>query len=102
MSNCKNEDRRDQAFAECGFLKDESLSAAARGVLITALSLPKSTSVSIESLTAILPDGRTAVSSALAALEKRGYFKRECKNTENGRFRWELAFSSEPVFRTSK
>lgn len=92
----------DKKLSDCGFLKDSSLSAAARGVLATALSLPTDTSVSIESLTAILPDGRTAVSNALSALEKRGYFKRERKNTDNGRFRWELTFSGDPVFNTGE
>ncbi len=87
----------DKKLSDCGFLSDSNLSATARGVLATALSLPSNTSVSIDSLTAILPDGRTAVSNALSALEKRGYFKRERKNTDNGRFRWELTFSSEPV-----
>lgn len=37
----------DKKLSDCGFLNDSSLSAAARGVLATALSLPSNTSVSI-------------------------------------------------------
>ncbi len=53
------------------FLHDKSLNASARGVLATMLSLPTDEQITIESLSRILPDGKSAISSALKSLEKR-------------------------------
>ncbi len=80
------------------FLQDKSLNASARGVLATMLSLPADEQITIESLSRILPDGKSAISSALKSLEKKGYFMRECVRNPHGRFIWYCRFSGEPVF----
>ncbi len=83
---------------DAAFLRDGSLNASARGVLATMLSLPADEQITIESLSRILPDGKSAISSALKSLEKKGYFMRECVRNSHGRFIWYCRFSGEPVF----
>lgn len=80
------------------FLRDSNLSASARGVLATMLSMPTDSTINVEKLSEMLPDGKTSISTALHLLEKNGYFKRERVQTTNGRFSWRYRFSGEPVF----
>lgn len=80
------------------FLRDTTLSLAARGLLITMLSLPDGWNMSGKGLAAILPDGRDKVFSTLNILEDKGYLRRE-KIRENGKFvDVEYQFCDSPIF----
>lgn len=83
------------------FLRDMELSLAARGLLITMLSLPDGWNMSGRGLAAILPDGRDKVFSTLKVLENKGYLKRE-RIRENGHFvDIEYQFCDSPIFLSS-
>lgn len=94
MSNEKQEISTENT----AFLRDSNLSASARGVLATMLSMPTDSSINIGKLSEMLPDGKTSISTALHLLEQNGYFKRERVKTANGRFSWCYRFSGDPVF----
>ncbi|MEU2854154.1 helix-turn-helix domain-containing protein [Streptomyces syringium] len=53
------------------------LSLAARGLLLTLLSLPDGTRVTVETITEGVEEGRQAVSKAFNALVSAGYLRRE-------------------------
>lgn len=57
--------------------KDKSLSLKAKGLLSLMLSLPEDWDYSIEGLSTLSSDGRTAVRTALNELEEHGYLQRE-------------------------
>jgi len=81
------------------FLRNPSLSIAARGLLITMLSFKDDWNFSIKGLSAILKcDGERKISSALKELEEQGYLVRirECDKT--GKVTdWIYVFSDEPL-----
>lgn len=80
------------------FLRDTTLSLAARGLLMTMLSLPDGWNMSGKGFAAILPDGRDKVYSTLNVLEEKGYLQRE-KIREGGRFvDMEYQFCDSPIF----
>lgn len=84
------------------FLRDTDLSLAARGLLMTMLSLPDGWNMSGRGLASILPDGRDKVFSTLKVLEEKGYLRRE-KIKENGRFvDIEYQFCDSPIFLSLK
>lgn len=86
-----------------GYLRDKELNAAARGVLATLLALPEEQNVNLESLSKILPNGKSSISKALLRLEERGYLMRESVHTENGRFAGGgYRFSGDPIFKSVK
>ncbi len=91
-------EKQEQSEIGAAYLRDRSLSAAARGVLATLLSLPRYEVNSIEGLTRLLPNRRGAISTALSELEKGGYLKREMEKGADGRFKWYYRISAEPVF----
>lgn len=66
------------------FLRDKTLSLAARGVLITLLQLPDSWNLSEKTIRSILPDGQKKVSTALKECEAKGYICREKIVDEKG------------------
>jgi DNA-binding Lrp family transcriptional regulator len=71
-----------------GIFKDTSLSAKAKGILTTILSLPLTWKYSIAGLTTLFSDSDTSIRTGLQELEKAGYLKRE-RVYENGRIvRW--------------
>ncbi len=91
--------KQEQSENGAAYLRDRSLSAAARGVLATLLSLPKYEVNSIEGLARLLPNRKPSISTALSELEKGGYLKREMEKGADGRFKWYYRISAEPVFR---
>jgi len=60
-----------------GIFKDSSLSAKAKGVLCTILSLPPDWDFSIVGISKVFSDGESAIRTALKELEYYGYLKRE-------------------------
>lgn len=71
-----------------GIFKDNSLSAKAKGILTTMLSLPADWNYSITGLTTLFNDSETSIRTGLQELEKAGYLKRE-RLYENGKIvRW--------------
>lgn len=81
------------------FIRDTRLSSAARGLLLTMLSLPDSWNFSIKGLARILPEGEKAISSTLNKLSELGYFRRERITGSDGRvIDWAYNFSDEPIF----
>lgn len=91
--------KQEQSENGAAYLRDRSLSAAARGVLATLLSLPKYEVNSIKGLARLLPNRKPSISTALSELEKGGYLKREMEKGADGRFKWYYRISAEPVFR---
>lgn len=84
------------------FIRDNKLGIAARGLLLTMLSMHEDWNFSVKGLAAILPDGSTKVSTALKELEKYGYLKRE-HIYENGKIcDWIYIFSDEPIANTEE
>ena len=63
-----------------------NLSLKAKGLLCQMLSLPDGWEFSVEGLTKLSTDGRSAVTSALTELEEHGYFYRK-EVRENGKFK---------------
>lgn len=55
------------------FLRDNKLSLKAKGLLATIMSLPDNWDFSIKGIVKLLPEGRTAVYSAIDELKKAGY-----------------------------
>ncbi|WKU46755.1 hypothetical protein Q3V23_23315 [Streptomyces sp. VNUA116] len=56
--------------------RHQDLSLAARGLLVTLLSLPDGTPATVESITDRVAEGRSAVSKAFTQLETAGYLRR--------------------------
>ena len=63
--------------------KDRTLSLKAKGLLCQMLSLPDGWEFSVEGLTKLSTDGRSAVASALNELQEAGYFRRESIRSGN-------------------
>ena len=77
--------------------KNRKMSLKAKGLLCLMLSLPDDWEYSLEGLTVLSDDGRTAVSNALKELENLQYFKRQ-RIYENGRVCGvEYIISEEPM-----
>lgn len=79
------------------FLSDKELSIAARGLLMTMLSLGKNGNedwnYSIKGLASILPDSERQITKSLKELEDKGYIVRE-KKTKGGKiYDWEYHIS---------
>lgn len=66
-------------------LRDMNLSLKTKGLLSMILSLPDDWDYSLKGLTTICKDGRSAISAAIAELEKYGYLRRERERDESGR-----------------
>lgn len=66
------------------FLRDKTLSLAARGCLMTLLQLPDAWNLSEKTIRSILPDGQKKVSTALKECEEKGYLCREKVVDEKG------------------
>lgn len=100
MARVKKKITSDFTIVHNKMLRDKSLGATERGVLITMLSLPDGWNFSIKGLTHILPDGYTKISTALKNLERLHYLIRE-RVYVNGRIvDWDYIFSDEPMNET--
>lgn len=68
---------KDYAVVSTYHLQDKSLSLKAKGLLTILLTLPKDWEFSVENLSTLSNDGRTAVRTALQELEKHSYLVRK-------------------------
>lgn len=68
------------------YLRDESLSLDAKGLLTLMLSLPEDWDYSITGLTNFISDGRVCVANTIRELEEHGYIRRRQNRGENGAF----------------
>lgn len=66
--------------------KDTRLSFKAKGLLVTMLSCPPEWNYTIEGLSRLSTDGKTAIRSALVELEECGYLERRQIKDDKGRF----------------
>jgi hypothetical protein len=80
-----------------GAAQDRRLTAAARGIVLFALSLPPGTRLTARWLESQLPDGREAIRSALRNLEECGYFRRTRTAGAKGRWVWDQVISDAPL-----
>ncbi len=75
-----------------GILKDSRINMRDRGLYVTLCSLPDGWELSVRGLTAILPDGKSAIAASLNSLESAGYLLRRPRKTRGrivGR-EWEI------------
>lgn len=85
MARIKNEMKNNFTVVHNHFLQDPELGIAERGLLMTMLSKPDSFDFSIKGLASLLPNGETAIRTALVNLEKHGYLRRE-RIKDRGKF----------------
>ena len=68
------------------YLRDNSLSFKAKGLLTLMLSLPEDWDYTITGLAQFTADGRVSIASTICELEERGYIRRSQTRGENGSF----------------
>ena len=68
------------------YLRDNSLSFKAKGLLTLMLSLPEDWDYTITGLAQFTADGRVSIASTIRELEERGYIRRNQTRGENGAF----------------
>ena len=68
------------------YLRDNSLSFKAKGLLTLMLSLPEDWDYTISGLAQFTADGRVSIASTICELEERGYVRRSQTRGENGAF----------------
>ena len=67
----KKEIKSDFTVVHNAFIRDENLGIAARGLLLTMLSMSDGWNFSVKGLAAILPDGECKVTTAIRELERK-------------------------------
>lgn len=77
MAVLRKEKKGNFTVIDNAIFKDRTLSLKAKGLLCQMLSLPDGWEFSVEGLSKLSTDGRSAVASALNELQKAGYFRRE-------------------------
>lgn len=77
MAVLRKDKRGNFTVIDNAIFKDRTLSLKAKGLLCQMLSLPDGWEFSVEGLTKLSTDGRSAVASALNELQEAGYFRRE-------------------------
>ena len=95
----KKEIKSDFTVVHNAFIRDENLGIAARGLLLTMLSMSDGWNFSVKGLAAILPDGECKVTTAIRELERNGYLvRRKLIDERSGRvIDWEYIISDEPL-----
>lgn len=83
MAVLRKEKKGSFTVIDNAIFKDRTLSLKAKGLLCQMLSLPDGWEFSVEGLTKLSTDGRSAVASALNELQKAGYFRRESVRNGN-------------------
>ena len=68
------------------YLRDNSLSFKAKGLLTLMLSLPEDWDYTIAGLAQFTVDGRVSIANTIRELEERGYIRRSQTRGENGAF----------------
>lgn len=89
--------RRRYVVVDQEAIGDARLSFRARGLLAYLLSKPDDWSIDSESLAAETVEGRDAIRSALRELENHGYFRREKRQVEKGRWITEAFLFESPT-----
>lgn len=80
------------------FIKDNSLSLKAKGLLATVMSLPEGWDFSINGIVSIVKDGKTAMYSAINELKERGYCSVSvCRDENNVIKGWDYTFYESPL-----
>lgn len=87
MPVLKNKTQGNYVNVYKGIVMDRSLSLKERGMMLTLLSLPDNWDLTVAGLRKILPDGKSAISKCLAALQSSGYLTREQSRGEGGMYR---------------
>ncbi|MEU1309176.1 hypothetical protein ABZ419_09800 [Streptomyces cinnamoneus] len=78
--------------------RHQDLSLAARGLLVTLLSLPDGAPATVESITDRVTEGRSAVSKAFSQLEEAGYLRRDrFQDPETGLWKTQSHISDLPM-----
>jgi len=77
---------KDFTVVNNAILKNKKLTMTERGLLITLISLPDNWSFSINGLAQILPDGRTAINTAVNSLINAGYIVKMNQARDSGKF----------------
>ena len=85
MARMVNEMKKNFTVVHNQFLQDPELGIAERGLLMTMLSKPDSYDFSIKGLASLLPNGETAIRTALINLENLGYLRRD-RIKDKGKF----------------
>lgn len=83
MAVLRKDKRGNFTVIDNAIFKDRTLSLKAKGLLCQMLSLPDGWEFSVEGLTKLSTDGRSAVASALNELQEAGYFRRESIRSGN-------------------
>lgn len=83
MAVLRKDKRGNFTVIDNAIFKDRTLSLKAKGLLCQMLSLPDGWEFSVEGLTKLSTDGRSAVASALNELQEAGYFRRESVRSGN-------------------
>lgn len=86
MAILKNKTQSNFTMISNNILKDRELSLKDRGLFCTLSSLPDGWNFSVAGLSSILPDGKNAISTAMAHLEKCGYLERNVIRGEKGTY----------------
>lgn len=77
--------------------QDQRLSWQARGIIYYVLSLPPDRHLTAAWLEQQAPNGRESLRSALAELEKYGYYRRTKISAGHGKWEWEQTLSDSPM-----
>ena len=98
MSRLINKTQGNFTIVNNNIIKNKNLGLKEKGMLITLLSLPDGWRFSVEGLAEVLPDGKTAIRSAVQKLESMGYLKRTPSKDDLGRFNgYDWIISDEPM-----
>ena len=77
MAVLRKEKKGNFTIIDNAVFRDYTLSMKAKGLLCQMLSLPDEWEWSVEGLTKLSTDGKSAITSALDELKRAGYFRRE-------------------------
>jgi hypothetical protein len=84
MAIIRKEHMRNYTIVDNGFIRDETLSLKAKGLMLTLLSLPDDWSFTEKWLISQSTDGVSAVNSCINELKEHGYLTRERERKEDG------------------
>ena len=90
MAGLKNKTQKNFTMISNNILRDNKLRMTDRGTLCTICSLLDGWNFSVAGLSAIVPDGKSALSSSLKRLEEIGYLRRKTIHGKQGKFETEI------------
>ncbi len=97
MAVLKNKTQKNFTMISNNILRDTELKMIDRGMLCTLYSLPDGWNFSVAGLTAIMPDGKSAITNSLKRLENIGYLKRTTYHGKRGKFETEIEVFAEKI-----